>query len=107
MVLAFFGGAGLILYGACWLLLPEEGRARAAQTRRPQPHVALIVVGVIAGLALLGDTWAFHFPWPLAIIALVVLLFLHRRDRSARPPTPIGPHAAGLPGGRRVVAPPA
>src|SRR3954469_9754658 len=28
-VLVFFGGAGLIVYGACWLLLPEEGDARA------------------------------------------------------------------------------
>src|SRR4029079_1409393 len=25
VVLVFFGGAGLILYGACWLLLPGDG----------------------------------------------------------------------------------
>ena len=38
VVLVFFGGAGLILYGACWLLVPEEGqRVRAARPRRPQP----------------------------------------------------------------------
>ena len=29
MVLVFFGGAGLILYGACWLLVPEDGADRA------------------------------------------------------------------------------
>ena len=28
VVLAFFGGAGLLLYGACWLLVPEDGRDR-------------------------------------------------------------------------------
>ena len=39
VVLVFFGGAGLILYGACWLLVPEEGDRRgAAQPRRAQPH---------------------------------------------------------------------
>ena len=25
VVLVFFGGAGLLLYGALWLLVPEEG----------------------------------------------------------------------------------
>ena len=29
VVLAFFGGAGLIIYGACWLLVPEEGSESA------------------------------------------------------------------------------
>ena len=29
VVLVFFGGAGLLLYGACWLLLPEDGSASA------------------------------------------------------------------------------
>jgi phage shock protein PspC (stress-responsive transcriptional regulator) len=92
VVLAFFGGAGLILYGACWLLLPEEGNDSAPLGLDERNRsIALIVVGVFAGLALLGDTLGtFHFPWPLAILALVVLMFLHRRDRSARPPTPIG-----------------
>ena len=39
VVLVFFGGAGLILYGACWLLVPEDGTdERAGQPRRAQPH---------------------------------------------------------------------
>src|SRR4051795_6963333 len=29
VLLVFFGGAGLILYGACWLLVPEDGDERA------------------------------------------------------------------------------
>ena len=40
VVLAFFGGAGLILYGACWLLVPEEdGRRgrRSASTSAAAP----------------------------------------------------------------------
>jgi phage shock protein PspC (stress-responsive transcriptional regulator) len=97
VVLAFFGGAGLILYGACWLLLPEEGRDSAPLGLDDRNRgIALILVGVVAALALLGDTaGAFHFPWPLAFIALVALLVLHRRDRSAAPPAPTGPPAPG------------
>src|SRR5215207_6964957 len=70
VVLAFFGGAGLILYGALWLLLPEEGHESAAPLGLDDRSrsIALILVGVVAGLALLGDSaGAFHFPWPLAI----------------------------------------
>ena len=93
VVLAFFGGAGLILYGACWLLVPEEGHDSAPLGLDDRSRsIALILVGVLAALALLGDSaGAFHFPWPLAVLALVVLLFLHRRDRSATLPTPSGP----------------
>ena len=39
VVLVFFGGSGLLLYGAMWLLVPEEGHAvPAARARRPQPQ---------------------------------------------------------------------
>jgi phage shock protein PspC (stress-responsive transcriptional regulator) len=90
VVLAFFGGAGLLLYGACWLLVPEEGSDRAAITLDDRSRtIALVAVGVLAAFALLGDSWGvFWFPWPLAIIALVVLLFLTRKDRRASVPPP-------------------
>ena len=32
VVLTFFGGAGLIVYGACWLLVPEDDRVRRRST---------------------------------------------------------------------------
>ena len=90
VVLAFFGGAGLLLYGACWLLVPEEGSDEAAITLDDRSRtLALLVVGVLAAFALLGDSWGvFWFPWPLAIIALVVLLFVTRKDRRAKTPPP-------------------
>ena len=38
VVLVFFGGAGLLIYGAGWLLVPEEEtERREAAPRRPQP----------------------------------------------------------------------
>jgi phage shock protein PspC (stress-responsive transcriptional regulator) len=88
VVLAFFGGAGLLLYGACWLLVPEDGSDEAAITLDDRSRtLALLAVGVLAVFALLGDSWGvFWFPWPLAIIALVVLLFMTRKGRSATPP---------------------
>ena len=83
VVLCFFGGAGLVLYGAAWLLVPEEGRAHSiAATGEGTRNVLLIVAAVFAGLLFLGDSWGgFGFPWPLAIIALVVFVVLMNRDK--------------------------
>src|SRR5688500_33941 len=48
VVLAFFGGAGLILYGALWLLLPEEGHHSAPLGLDDRSRsIALILVGVV------------------------------------------------------------
>jgi len=84
VVLAFFGGAGLILYGACWLLVPEDGSNEApVQLDEKSRTVALIVLGVIAALALVGDSWgAYWFPWPLAIIGLIAFVWLSRNGRG-------------------------
>ena len=97
VVLVFFGGAGLILYGACWLLVPEEGSESAPLHLDDRSRaVALVLVGVVAALALLGDTWgASWFPWPLAVIALLVVLVVSRKDRGRTPPAPAyGPPTA-------------
>jgi phage shock protein PspC (stress-responsive transcriptional regulator) len=87
VVLVFFGGAGLLLYGAAWLIIPEEGSDEATISTSPATrNTVLIVVGVLAALLLIGDSWGgFGFPWPLAIIALVVVLFMVNRDRDDRP----------------------
>jgi phage shock protein PspC (stress-responsive transcriptional regulator) len=94
VVLAFFGGAGLILYGACWLLVPEDGSDDApVRLDERSRTVALIVLGVIAALALVGDSWgAYWFPWPLAIIGLIAFVWLSRngRGRGGNPGAPAG-----------------
>ena len=97
VVLSFFGGAGLILYGACWLLVPDEETGEAVVTLDERSRtLALLVVGAIAAFALIGDSWGmFWFPWPLAIIALVVFFIVTRKDRQAPPPAAGPPPPAG------------
>ena len=98
VVLVFFGGAGIIVYGACWLLVPEDGDDRAPFNFDDRTRsVALVIAGIIATLALLGDTMGgFGFPWPLAIVALIVLVAVSLSDRRQdrpRPTAPPVPHA--------------
>lgn len=80
VVLAFFGGAGLILYAAGWALVPEEDREQApVHLDERSRTIALVAIGVIAALALVGDSWgAYWFPWPLAIIGLIAFVWLSR-----------------------------
>lgn len=89
VVLIFFGGAGLILYAAGWLLLPDDvgGPAPVNLDERSRSAV-LIIVGVLALLALLGDAWGgYGPPWPLAVIGIVAVVVLTMRGSSsaARP----------------------
>src|SRR6478735_6568866 len=97
VVLVFFGGAGLLLYVACWLLLPEDGNPRAPLHLDDRNRTfALLGVGALALLALLADSvgqWG--FPWPIvgvAVVALIVLTVLDR-DKNPSPTAPPVPHA--------------
>ena len=86
VVLALFGGAGLLLYGVGWLLVPEEGDERARVNLEPSTRsIVLIAFAVIAGLMMVGDSGGFFdFPWPLAVLGVVVLsIMLSRKDRDS------------------------
>jgi phage shock protein PspC (stress-responsive transcriptional regulator) len=89
VVLIFFGGAGLLIYGAAWLLVPEEetGDAKLRLDERSR-SVALIIVGALAALAVIGDSMGdWGFPWPLAILGVIALVIVSVRGDS-RPRTP-------------------
>jgi phage shock protein PspC (stress-responsive transcriptional regulator) len=110
VVLVFFGGSGILLYVACWLLVPEDGNPRAAVHLDERNRTfALIGVGGLALLALLADSigqWG--FPWPLvgvAVIALIVLTVLDR-DKNPAPSAPPVPHAPDPATGQFVPAAP-
>ncbi len=94
---AFFGGAGLLLYIGAWLLVPEEGTDdEPLGLDQRSRSLALAGVGVLALICAVGD-WAgaSWFPWPLAIVAALVVLFLHRKERrsSRRTETAYAPPA--------------
>ena len=89
VVLVFFGGAGLLLYGAIWLLVPEEGSpAQPLGLDDRNRNIALIGTGILAAVAAIGDfAGAFWFPWPLVIVGLLVVWFLNRKDNRHTQPT--------------------
>jgi phage shock protein PspC (stress-responsive transcriptional regulator) len=108
VVLAFFGGSGLVLYAAAWLIVPEEGSERSVISTTPSTRNALlIVVGVFAALLLLGDAWnGFGFPWPLLIVAVVGLVLLANRDGNRHQPATSDVEAAAGPVGQARPAEP-
>src|SRR6476659_10418192 len=69
VVLVFFGGAGLIVYGACWLFVPEEGSDSAPLHLDDRSRtVALVIAGILAAAVLVGHSFGgFPFPWPLVL----------------------------------------
>ncbi|MEO6511319.1 MAG: PspC domain-containing protein [Nocardioides sp.] len=94
VVLSLFGGAGLVMYAAGWILLPEDGEQRQPLGLDDRSRsVALILAGVL-GVALLVGQWDwFWVPGPLILVALVVWLFVSRRQENAGTPPP-GPSPA-------------
>jgi len=96
VVLCFFGGAGFVLYGAAWLFVPEEGKSESLIGTSPSTrNTLLIIAAVVAGLLLISDSWGgFWFPWPLAVIALIVFLVMSNRDKPPVTPPPADEVAA-------------
>jgi phage shock protein PspC (stress-responsive transcriptional regulator) len=92
VVLSLFGGAGVIVYAACWILLPEDGQVHPPLGLDERSRsVALILVGIL-GVALLVGQWDwFWVPGPLILVALVVWLFMSRRNDAAAAGTPTPP----------------
>ena len=98
VVLTFFGGAGLLLYGALWLLLPEDDgdQAMINLDKRSLGFVLVAVLG-LAAVLLVGDSWGgFGFPWPLTVAGIVVAVVLLTRDRRAST-TPVPPQPTAGP----------
>jgi phage shock protein PspC (stress-responsive transcriptional regulator) len=94
VVLAFVGGAGILLYPVAWLLLPEDGHQRSIGEgwvqRGRRGHVLPIVLIVIGALILSGDLLSRHHDGGIgfAVIAIVVGALLLRRHPSAPPQPP-------------------
>lgn len=96
-VLVLFGGSGLLLYGALWLLVPSDDTGEAVVSLDDRSRsVAITIAGVIAGLALLGDLVNGWIPWPLLGVLLVVALLLGNHQRRSTPSAPAAPAQPGV-----------
>ncbi|HEY3001559.1 MAG TPA: PspC domain-containing protein, partial [Kribbellaceae bacterium] len=93
-VLAVAGGAGIPLYIAAWVLMPEEGSDTAPaeellgrRARPDHPWLWPVVVGTCIFFALGVSSslkvWPFSFPGPL-IVVFCVWFVIHRKRRRRR-----------------------
>ncbi len=101
VILVFFGGGGILAYGAAWLLVPEEGTDDAVVRLDDRSRtVALSIAGALAALSVVGDSLGgWGFPWPLAIAGLVVVIVLANRGPRRHPGPPQGWVPPGADGG--------
>ncbi|HVE25208.1 MAG TPA: PspC domain-containing protein [Sporichthya sp.] len=113
VVLAFFGGAGIIVYGACWLLMPEDESEPSLAERvlsRPgrNPWPLLLGVGAVSLAVVLSAGWFIDSRGALLIAVVVVAAVLLTRRQAETPPfspPPFGPPPSGPPAGTAPTAP--
>jgi phage shock protein PspC (stress-responsive transcriptional regulator) len=101
VVLSLFGGSGLLLYAAGWLLLPDEGqplseiqKLLARDGRRSPASVVVATLVVIACVIAVGSVFGGHWwlgsgpdVWPLLVVGGVGLAIWYSR-RSPGPGVP-------------------
>lgn len=76
VILTFFGGGGILLYGVAWVLVPEEDTGDTViRTDDNVRNVALIITGIVAIASVVGDSFGgLDLPWPLLVAGLVLLV---------------------------------
>jgi phage shock protein PspC (stress-responsive transcriptional regulator)/predicted membrane protein len=106
VVMTFFGGLGLLLYGLGWALLPEEsdGRIHLQEALRGNVDAALAgaVAFAVVGVSRPGTWWGGWDFWgggwflfSLAVVALVVVVVAALAGRGSKPRPPVGPTPPG------------
>ena len=106
VVLTLFGGAGVLVYGAVWLFVPQDGEDRAPiDLNSDVLKVVLVVTAAIALMIVFGtpffdNGWGLGFPLPLVLLGLVLVAVFATRDQRRRtgPPPPAPWDAAPAPG---------
>lgn len=97
VVTSFFGGAGVLAYLGCWLLVPDETGESVIRTQDRTRSVALLVLGGLVGLTLVGNSFGGTDVWPLVVIGGVVGLVLYLTQRTEQRPYRPGTYGAPTP----------
>lgn len=107
VVLSLFGGSGLLIYAAGWLLLPDEGEQRSEVQklldRDGRPHSArsivvltLVIIGIVVAIGSIADGhwWLGGGPgiWPLLVVGGIATLVWYSKRQPGAPQS--GPFAA-------------
>ena len=103
VVLTLLGGAGILIYLAAWLVIPDEGKDDSVATAalrnrrdRPWPLIGLGLLAVAGAILLSRATlWPHGDAWWFFLLAGVLILWLTRQPgtdpatarRSSRPAT--------------------
>jgi phage shock protein PspC (stress-responsive transcriptional regulator) len=113
-ILALVGGAGILLYVAAWLVIPDEGASdsivsEALRRRRDRPWllagVALVAIALVSLLAQ-ADFWPNSgFAWTLLLLGGLAIMFAQRRAVDGTPPDDAATPAAGPPDDAAIPAP--
>jgi phage shock protein PspC (stress-responsive transcriptional regulator)/predicted membrane protein len=93
-ILTLVGGAGILLYVAAWLVIPNDGESdsvvsEALRRHRDRPWL-LVGVGLVSialvSLFAQADFWPNSgFAWTLLLLGGLAILFAQRRANSTRP----------------------
>jgi len=91
VVLTLLGGAGIVIYAAAALVMPDEGKedsiaTAALRTRRdrPWPLIGLALVGVaLATLLSRATLWPHGDAWVLLLLAGAGILWITRHGKTA------------------------
>jgi phage shock protein C len=92
VILVFAGGAGILLYGIGWLVIPEAASAEAVLAgttsappgERTSGAVALGALFVVVGVFFLldqafPDVFSWRWMWPVALIVLGLIVLVRAR----------------------------
>ncbi|GAA4287739.1 PspC domain-containing protein [Georgenia daeguensis] len=120
VVMSFFGGLGLLLYGLGWALLPEESDGRIHLQEALRGNVDAALAGAVAfaviGISRPGTWWGgwdyrgggwFLFGLAVVAVVLIVVAAFSRRGSGRPPAAPPGAEPGPGPQGWTAPPPPA
>ena len=94
-ILTLVGGAGILLYVAAWLVIPDEGESdsivsEALRRHRDRPWllagVGLVAIALVSLFAQ-ADFWPNSgFAWTLLLLGALAIVFAQRRANDGTPP---------------------